>query len=325
MKPILSSVFSFFEGTPQGKKRIEKIELSKQHKAMRLVLCEEIPEKDAEFIKDILKEKMGITSVEVTFLKEKEEKFIPEEEIYIPQKKESVISKKQDKKDLGKAEANGIIIGQEIRAGLMPISEIAENSGKEMFLVTLDVTDFTDSITVKTFVTDKEKYDIIQKAFSKVNKNVEKYGLKAGERVVIRGTAKYDDFANEVVVNARDINYAMPETQREDNAEKKRVELHLHTQMSQMDAVSSASSLIERAVAWGHTAIAITDHGVVQSYPELIRFTNLDDGRCMDSPPPFQLHADFLEKNPDFMLKLEAAGQDSEKIAAEYRQAFGQA
>lgn len=45
----------------------------------------------------------------------------------------------------------------------------------------------------------------------------------------------------------------------------------------------------------------------------------------MDSPPPFQLHADFLEKNPDFMLKLEAAGQDSEKIAAEYRQAFGQA
>ncbi|MBR4723410.1 MAG: hypothetical protein IK072_01570, partial [Clostridia bacterium] len=62
MKPILSSVFSFFEGTKEGMHRIEKIELSKQHKAMRLVLCGEISEKEAEFIKDTLKEKMGIIS-----------------------------------------------------------------------------------------------------------------------------------------------------------------------------------------------------------------------------------------------------------------------
>ena len=348
MKPILSSVFSFFEGTKEGMHRIEKIELSKQHKAMRLVLCGEISEKEAEFIKDTLKEKMGIISVEVTFLKHKEEKFIPKEEIYIPKKNEKIISQKQNKKDLQRAEASGIIVGQEIRAGLTPISEIDESSGivcfsgtvfetdlrtikrkkdgKEMFLVTLDVTDFKDSITVKTFVTDKEKYETIQKAFAKVNKNVEKSGLKAGERVVIRGTAKYDDFAKEVVVNARDISYAMPEVKREDNAEKKRVELHLHTQMSQMDAVSSASSLIERAVSWGHTAIAITDHGVVQSYPDALKASDDNkkikiiygiEGYMVDDTAKITSHnakEDFSGRFVVFDLETTGLSKDSDKI-----------
>ena len=63
---------------------------------------------------------------------------------------------------------------------------------------------------------------------------------------------------------------------------------------------------------------------VMQSHPALMKYAGL--GREWNlSSPPFQLHADFLEKNPDFLLKLEATGQDSEKIAAEYRQAFGQA
>ena len=61
MKPILSSVFNFFENTQAGKLRIEKIELSKQHKAMRLVLCEEIPEKEAEFIEKTIKENKPMT------------------------------------------------------------------------------------------------------------------------------------------------------------------------------------------------------------------------------------------------------------------------
>ena len=295
MKPVLSSVFSFFENTVSAKRHIAKIELSKQHKTMRLVLCEQITEKEAEFIRSTLLDKMNLKYVEIAaeeMAKEDSQKLV----MSVIQKSEEPrqeTEKVPTKTVFKAAETSGAIMGQEVQSGLMPISEITENSGtvafsgtvfetdfrnikrkkdgKEIWLVTLDVTDFEDSITVKMFVTEQEKFEIIQKAFAKVNKNVEKMGLKAGTKVVIRGIAKYDDFARETVVNARDICYAKEEMPKQDNAEIKRVELHLHTQMSQMDAVSSASSLIERAVSWGHKAIAITDHGVVQAYPDALK------------------------------------------------------
>ena len=294
MKPILSSIFDFFENTKYGARRIEKIELSKQRKTMRLVLSEQIPQSDAEIIKKMLEEKLDLKSAVVTFFDETKKEDFRHFDTEIYTKKENSQTVKAVR-DLGKAETSGVIIGQEIKAKLIPISAIKEDKnavcfcgtvfetdirsikrkkdGKEMWLVTLDVTDFEDSITVKMFLyeKDKEKLESIQNAFAKVNEDVEKTGLKAGVRVVIRGVAKYDEFAGETVVNARDISYAEPEKVREDNAEKKRVELHLHTQMSQMDAVSSAKSLIERAVSWGHTAIAITDHGVAQSYPDALK------------------------------------------------------
>ncbi len=295
MKPILSSVFSFFENTKEGAHHIEKIELSKQHKTMRLVLCEKISEDEENFIKKIIEEKIEGISVSVTAVEAEKAESIKPEKIYEPINEINRPIKKAPPAELGKAHTDGIIVGQEIRSNLIPISDISESpnvicfsgtvfetdirnikrkkDGKEMWIVMLDVTDFNDSITVKMFIAEKdtEKYENIQKAFSKVNKNVEKSGLKAGVRVVVRGVAKYDDFAHEVVVNARDINYAEPDEQKTDNAPEKRVELHLHTQMSQMDAVSSAQSLIDRAVSWGHTAIAITDHGVVQSYPDALK------------------------------------------------------
>ena len=293
MKPVLSSVFDFFENTLSAQRHIEKIELSKRHKTMRLVLCEQIPEDEADFIKNTLRDNIGLAYVEVC-QKETEEK-IEEIEPVIYASVPNKPADKRKKENLGKAETGNIIMGQEIKGILAPISEITENSGtvcfsgtvfesdirtvkrkkdgKEMWLVTLDVTDFADSVTVKMFITekDKEKFENIKTAFAKVNKSVEKSGLKSGVKVIIRGVPKYDDFAREMVVNARDISYAKEEEPKQDNAEKKRVELHLHTQMSQMDAVSSATSLIERAISWGHKAIAITDHGVVQAYPEALK------------------------------------------------------
>ena len=296
MKPILSSIFDFFENAEFSSYEIEKIEISKQHKAMRLVLGEKISEAEAEFIAKTVSEKMNLKLVEVS-AKEKDTKNYEAEEFQvIPLEKPAVKTVvKKVIRDLGKAETSGIIIGKEINATLIPISAINESQktvcfsgtvfetdirsikrkkdGKEMWLITLDITDFEDSITIKMFVGEKEpeKYESIQKAFGKVNKNVEKLGLKAGVRVVVNGTPKFDEFSGELVVNARDISYAEPETPKMDNAEKKRVELHLHTQMSQMDAVSSAASLIERAISWGHTAVAITDHGVAQSYPDALK------------------------------------------------------
>ena len=94
--------------------------------------------------------------------------------------------------------------------------------------------------------------------------------LKEAKRLKISGNAQYDNFAKELGVIANII-IEMPDIEvirRKDNAKEKRVELHLHTQMSQMDGVSSATDLIKRASNWGMKSIAITDHGVVQAFPE---------------------------------------------------------
>ena len=88
------------------------------------------------------------------------------------------------------------------------------------------------------------------------------------KHVIVSGQVKYDNFSKEMVVMGKELCLTTPKSGREDTAEKKRIELHLHTNMSQMDAVPSAKQYIEQAKAWGHNAIAITDHGVVQAYPE---------------------------------------------------------
>ena len=94
--------------------------------------------------------------------------------------------------------------------------------------------------------------------------------IKGAKGLKISGTAQMDTFANELTVMANTIVECegLKKTTRQDNAEVKRVELHMHTQMSQMDAMTSATDLIKRAMKWGMKSIAITDHGVVQAFPE---------------------------------------------------------
>ncbi|MCL2016521.1 MAG: PolC-type DNA polymerase III [Defluviitaleaceae bacterium] len=92
--------------------------------------------------------------------------------------------------------------------------------------------------------------------------------LKNNKPISVRGTVKYDDYAKELLLIADTIAPGRDIFVREDNAPQKRVELHLHTNMSALDAVSTASMYVNRAAYWGHSAIAITDHGVVQAFPE---------------------------------------------------------
>jgi DNA polymerase III subunit alpha, Gram-positive type len=123
-------------------------------------------------------------------------------------------------------------------------------------LLTFKITDYTNSIMVKMFSRDKDDVGLLQK-------------IKKGMWVKVRGSIQMDTFVRDLVMIANDINEIKPK-EREDTApeNEKRVELHLHTQMSQMDAVTSVSKLIEQAKKWGHKAIAVTDHSVVQSFPE---------------------------------------------------------
>jgi len=123
-------------------------------------------------------------------------------------------------------------------------------------LLTFKITDYTSSILVKMFSRDKEDAELLNR-------------VKKGMWLRARGSIQNDTFVRDLVMIANDLNEIKP-IERKDNApeNEKRVELHLHTPMSQMDAVTSISDYVAQAKKWGHKAIAVTDHGVVQSFPE---------------------------------------------------------
>lgn len=166
------------------------------------------------------------------------------------------------------------LYGRSIRGKMIPISSISGDSGRivvwgDVFdiekkitksgdknIFTIDITDYTGSTTAKVFNSIKE---------SAVIDNIKK-----GDTIVVQGDVEYDKYAGELVVNARSIGTAQ-KVKVVDNAEKKRVELHMHTNMSQMDAVTSAGDLVNRAYKWGHKAVAITDHGVAQAFPDAMK------------------------------------------------------
>lgn len=105
-----------------------------------------------------------------------------------------------------------------------------------------------------------------EKTPSDIKKSITE-SLSIGANVALAGEAQYDKYSRETVVNINAIQLLAPNEIRTDDAAEKRVELHLHTQMSSMDGLASIESLVERAIHWGHPAMAITDHGVVQSFP----------------------------------------------------------
>ena len=137
-------------------------------------------------------------------------------------------------------------------------------SGKTLF--SFDLYDGTSTITCKVFL-EKDK---AKKQMKRIT------GAKA---LKVAGTASMDSFSNELTVMVNTIVEAEPikKEERMDNSEVKRVELHMHTQMSQMDAMTSATDLIKRAMKWGMKSIAITDHGVVQAFPEAHKLLGYDN------------------------------------------------
>ena len=169
---------------------------------------------------------------------------------------EDIVSIKSINENSGRVTISGLVFDADER-------EIKTKTGKEMHIVTLDVADATSAITVKAFVNKGEDDQKFKDFFPPIKKALKKGGL----HLVCRGVAKYDEYAKEVVLRANDVAVVPSPPIRQDNAPVKRVELHMHSQMSQMDGVSTAEDLIDRAIYWGHKAVALTDHGVVQAYP----------------------------------------------------------
>ncbi|HEX3015262.1 MAG TPA: PolC-type DNA polymerase III, partial [Desulfobacteria bacterium] len=121
-------------------------------------------------------------------------------------------------------------------------------------LLTFNISDNTDSLQIKIF--ESEKDDLSESG-----------AIKESCWLKIRGSVQYDEYARQLTMIAKDL-VAVDPPMRLDEAEEKRIELHLHTKMSSMDGLSSASALVNRAAKWGHAAVAVTDHGVVQAFPE---------------------------------------------------------
>ncbi len=157
------------------------------------------------------------------------------------------------------------------KVSVVPINTISADSGSAMiwgdifsldlrttrdgkkYIVSIMITDYTGSMTVKII-------DTIEAC-----KPIEL--LKKGKTIIVKGDVQFDRYDNELVVMARSISSG-EKVKIVDNAPTKRVELHLHTNMSDMDGICPAGDLIRRAHEWGMTSIAITDHGVAQAFPD---------------------------------------------------------
>ena len=155
--------------------------------------------------------------------------------------------------------------------------EQRELKGGETLLVSFAVTDYTSSVLCKAFLRYRARYlrkeeaeavPITDEERKAVEEKVSR--LKVGTNVKVRGECLYDNYLREISITVRDIVETEKE-ERMDTAPEKRVELHMHTNMSTLDALTPAEDLIARAVKWGHPAVAVTDHGVLQAFPAAFR------------------------------------------------------
>ena len=169
-----------------------------------------------------------------------------------------------------------------IKEQLVKVADLSIDSGKVLLdgevlntdsrelksgkvLVMFDLYDGSSTITCKAFVEGDKSKETLKK-------------LKDAKGVKVEGTAQFDPFAKELGVIANIIieSTGIKREVRKDEAKEKRVELHMHTQMSQMDGMTAATDLLKRAVKWGMKSIAITDHGVVQAFPEAHKYLEKD-------------------------------------------------
>ena len=156
--------------------------------------------------------------------------------------------------------------------------ETKELRGGEMLLVSFAVTDYTSSVLCKCFLHYRSRFGkknddgtnppITDEERKAVQDKVDR--IREGMNVKLRGECMYDSYAHELSVSIRDM-VEMEKESRQDLADEKRVELHMHTNMSSMDALTPVEKLIGRAAEWGHPAVAVTDHGVLQSFPAAFR------------------------------------------------------
>ena len=287
---------------------LKKIFINKEEKTYRLVILteKEISSNITEEICSLIKNKFpNIENVSIDYYLKNEVK----EELNIPQ--ETVVSseQKEEKKQSSishkpKNSSNeDVLYGEEIdgtptridnvnselsnviiEGKLFGVDEF-ESSKSDFKIITLKVTDYTNSIYCKLFFNNADEFNDMKKK------------LKTNNWYKIEGYTKDDTYAKSLVLNVRAImNIPSKDVVRVDDAEEKRVELHAHTFMSQMDGLVSPTNLINRAREWGHKAIAITDHNVVQAFPE--SYNNSKDMKVI-----YGVELNLIDDNVDMVFR----------------------
>ena len=177
-------------------------------------------------------------------------------------------------KSVKRSDNPDVIYGRDFEEEAIPIEEIIGEIGEvvirgkilkveqrdiknEKTIVFFDITDFTDTMTVKIFAKTEQVGEITA-------------NLKCGSFIKVKGIAMMDKFDHEITIGSIAGIKKIPDFtgSRTDTAAKKRVELHCHTKMSDMDGVSDVKDIVKKAYSWGHRAIAVTDHGVVQGFTD---------------------------------------------------------
>src|SRR6056297_372436 len=238
------------------------------------ILKEKIEKEEFDlYIKRILK-KFYSTQKNIEFIVDKnEEKINDSIENYITSGK---INNKPSKTKTSNLNSP-IIKGKTIKKIPVKINEIREIEGEiyctegkiisskikkikeKLYLITLKITDFKSSINIKVFLRKEED----------LNKYKDIENLSAR----ISGKLSFDKYAKEYVLMADSINL-IEQKEREDLYPEKRIELHAHTKMSSMDGMNNFFEIANQAYKWGHKAIALTDHGVIQGFPEAMEVAN---------------------------------------------------
>lgn len=291
MRPRLSQVFPEVTDSHLSLLTVEKLNVSKHNRRITLGFSEQLGSEESGRLQELLKSAYKLDKVEICCVgSERVQEDYPDTVRRVRTAHNTDTNTKKPAftgERAVRAQAGDVIYGRAIRDTLTPISSINENSGfvafrgqifgietkdikskkndKEYHLILIDITDFSDSVTAQLFINKTDD----DEAYKRVKAN-----LKNGVFVTVKGKAQYNDFAKEAVVSVNSVMITDSFLKkRKDEAPEKRVELHMHTQMSAMDGVSDVKDLIGRAVEWGHKAIAITDHGVVQSFPDGMKYS----------------------------------------------------
>jgi DNA polymerase III subunit alpha, Gram-positive type len=158
--------------------------------------------------------------------------------------------------------------------------EVRSLSNSNSDLLTFLLADQEDAIYVKQFMNSKNNKDFAQ-------------ALKDGDYVQVEGEAMFDMYQKDVVIRAKTINYLVKSKKEErmDKAKEKRIELHLHTKMSNMDGVTDVYDYVDRALKWGHEAIAFTDHNGLYAYPDIYKATRGKDIKAI-----YGVELDFVDE-----------------------------